>query len=82
MPNHQKSGSVDEWKRYAELLDQIEELHFELMNEMSGNVPETVSEQGWEKMHEGQTKLKSDLEDRFAEEHPDEFDTHVFYGNS
>lgn len=80
MSDFQKESSFDDFERYAQLLDQIEELHFQLMTMLSGDVPKSVYLDGWAKMNDGETKLRSDLEDRLFQEHPEKADIDVFYG--
>jgi hypothetical protein len=81
MGQKQKTSELEDWARYAKILEDIERLQLKLMKEMSGNVPESVYQTGWEKMSQGENKLKSDLEIRYANEHPGDWSTHMFYGD-
>jgi hypothetical protein len=79
--NHQKTSSMEEFKEYARLLNEIQALNSELLDKMAGDVPKKVYSNGFEKLSDGESQLKSDLEDRMAEEHPDEWSVDVFYGD-
>jgi len=80
MTGERKISTMAEFHEYAAYLDRIEELKMELLDAMSGDVPKSVSRPGWEKMDAGETKLRSDLEDRMFTEHPRNASTKVFYG--
>jgi len=77
--NYEKTSSMDEFEKYAEMLYLIRHLQLELGREMSGNVPKNVQRPGYEKMREGTDRLRSDLENRMAAEHPDEWSIDVYY---
>jgi len=80
MGDKRKKSSMDEWKRYAELLDELDNIKFKLLDAIAGDVPKTVHSPGWDKIDEGETKLRSDLEDRMFQEHPDKASIDIFYG--
>lgn len=71
-------------KQWELIADQVRRTRAELMalHTLLSTVPKTVQRGGFDKTDAGLTKLKSDLEDRMAEEHPDTWDTDVFYGDN
>lgn len=71
-------------KRWELIADQMRRTEAELsaLRTLMGSVPKTVHRNGSDKAGDGLTQLKSDLEDRMAKEHPDTWDTHVFYGDN
>lgn len=78
----QQTTDMDDWEEIGEQAQQAREELFNLFDLIAedGNVPKTAWLDAFEKADDGLSALKSDLEDRMAEEHPDEFDTDVFYG--
>jgi hypothetical protein len=77
-----KETDYEDWIEIAEQTARVEEELRELARMMSGSVPKSVHHQQWDRADDAMTKLKSDLENRFAEEHPDDWSTHDFYGTS
>lgn len=71
-------------KRWELIADQTRRVQAELsaLHTLLSTVPKTVHRSGFGKTDDGLTKLKSDLEDRMAAEHPDTWDTHTFYGET
>jgi len=77
----QKTSSMGQYREYAELLNTIEQAKHDLLVAMAGDVPKTVYRDGYDKISDGESRLRSDLENRMAKEHPDDFNLEVFYGN-
>lgn len=75
---------MTDMKRWELIADQMRRTQAELMALLTllNSVPKTVHRDGFSKADDGLTQLKSDLEDRMAEEHPDTWDTDVFYGET
>ena len=73
---------MEDWEEIGEQAQKAREELFKLHELLGGGsvVPKTVWREAFTKADDGMSALKSDLEDRMAEEHPDEFDTDVFYG--
>ena len=72
--------NMDQWNEIADTVNELEQLQTELLEQMSGNVPKSVYIDSFEKIQSGTTTLKSDLEDRMFQEHPNEADVTIFYG--
>ncbi|EMA45495.1 hypothetical protein C449_07740 [Halococcus saccharolyticus DSM 5350] len=77
-----QTTDMDDWEEIGEQAQKAREELFKLHELLGGGdaVPKTVWRDAFEKADGGLSALKSDLEDRMVEEHPDEFDTDVFYG--
>lgn len=73
-----RKTDVADWKEIAEKINEIQsELH--KLNDLIYQTPKSVFSYNWHatKRHFGEVKSK--LESRFAKEHPEEFDTKIFY---
>ncbi len=73
----EKSKSLEEWKQLASELKKTRNSFFENI----GRLRPTVYNEEYRRMLKYFDRFKSKLEDRFSEEYPDEFDTHIFYGD-
>ncbi|SEQ03097.1 hypothetical protein [Natrinema salaciae] len=73
-----------EWEKIAEAIHQLQDARSNLLRTLTGegNVPKSVYRTQYERVEDSTSKLKSDLEDRMFEEHPDEASIDVFYGSS
>jgi hypothetical protein len=70
---------LETWNEIAEQMKAVQDEYNELFR-LLPNVPKSVWMDEYADGDDSITQLKSDLEDRMSEEHPDEWDTDVFYG--
>lgn len=70
-----------EWKEIGRQMKLIRAYYFEKLFPLLNGIPKKHRKAGTA-FDNKYSKLKSNLEDLFAEEYPDDFDTHVFYGDS
>ena len=77
----EKSKSLEEWKQLASELKKTRNSFFENIGPNLRGIPKTVYNEEYRRMLKYFDRFKSKLEDRFSEEYPDEFDTHIFYGD-
>lgn len=75
-----QTTDMEQWEEIGKQAQKAREELFALHELLSGSVPKTAWRDGFETADDGLTALKSDLENRMGEEHPDDFDTDVFYG--
>ena len=71
-----------EYERWREIGDKVKELDRELVklvNELN-DIPNTVWWDQHDRACDAMTQMKSDLEERMAKEHPEEWEISVFYG--
>ena len=70
-----------EWKEIGRQMKLIRAYYFEKLFPLLNGIPKKYrkTEFAFDNKY---SKLKSDLEDLFAEEYPGDFDTDVFYGES
>jgi phage-related minor tail protein len=77
-----RKTDMEQWAEIAQAVKELQEARSNLLEELThdGNVPKTVYNTQFDRVGDGASKLKSDLEDRMFKEHPDEATTDVFYG--
>lgn len=71
----------EKWKEIAEKVKDVRRELYELSNELE-TIPQSVYMDEYHQVSKHLRKMKSDLEDRMFEEHPEEADEDVFYGKS
>lgn len=77
-----KETDMDQWHEIAAAMQQLQDAQTDLLDAMArnGDVPKGVYNDHYERLSDAQSKLKSDLEDRMFNEHPDEAEIDIFYG--
>lgn len=75
-----KKTSIEDWKKIAKQGKLVQEELHHLDRLLSGNVPKTVYRARFHRIDLSIADLRSTLEDRFSEEHPDDFDSGMFFG--
>lgn len=78
-----ETTDMDQWKRIAATIDEFQAARSDLFIELAheSNIPKTEYMAAYQKLETATDTLKSDLENRLFEEHPDEASTDLFYGN-
>ena len=71
----------EKWKEIAEKIKNVRRELYELSDELE-TVPKNVYNDEYHQVSKHLRGLKSKLEDRMFEEHPDEADENIFYGAS
>lgn len=69
----------EDWQRIAEVVNQLDLDVIALVRELN-SVPKSEWGDAHRKANEGMSELKHLLEERVAKEHPDKWDTDMFYG--
>ena len=84
MSDNLQTTDFENWEEIADAMRDVQEAHSELLSAMAhrGDVPKSVYVDLYDDLSDTQSQLKSDLEDRMFEEHPDKADTAVFYGGN
>lgn len=73
-----RKTDVEDWKEIAEKINEVQaELHES--SDLIYQCPKSVFSYNWHAVKRNFGKVKSKLESRFAKEHPEEFDTKIFY---
>lgn len=78
MPGKQTTP-VDEWHEIGDEVKRVNEELTDLLDTLN-TIPKSVWEDEYFKATGGLSELKDVLDERFCQEHPDEFETTVFYG--
>jgi hypothetical protein len=78
MPGKQTT-EYEEWEEIGTAVSQVDHDVTVLLGKLN-SVPKSVWQDEHEKAYEAMSSLKDVLEERMAEEHPDEWETDVFYG--
>ena len=79
MGSNLQTTDFDEWEEIAERVKQIDNDVTALVT-LLNSIPKSEWEDEHQKASEGMSELKDILEERLAKEHPDKWDTHMFYG--
>ncbi len=76
-------GSTDfeKWKEIAEKVKNVRRELYELSDDLE-TVKDSVYNDEYHEVSKNLRKMKSKLEDRMFEEHPEKADENVFYGKS
>ena len=76
------AGEKD-YQKWLVIATTLKCIRFQIFNDLLPNlrnVPKSVYNKQLDKLLKSFDQMKSDLEDRFSKECPEQFDTHVFYG--
>lgn len=79
MGSNLQTTEFDEWEEIAERVNQIDNDVTALVN-LLNSIPKSEWEEEQRKASEGISELKNVLEERLAKEHPDKWETDMFYG--
>lgn len=74
---------MEQWREIADAMQTLQDAQTDLLDELArgGDVPKGTYRDHYEQLSDAQSKLKSDLEDRLFEEHPDDATIGIFYGD-
>lgn len=72
---------MEKWEEIGEIVKQVNRDVTSLVT-LLNSVPKSEWSNEHGKVSDGMTQLKHVLEERMAKEHPDEWDTDIFYGGT
>jgi hypothetical protein len=72
--------NIKTWSEIGEQIRRVQAELYYLQTLLSGEVPKSTYYDDFSDADAAVTQLKSSLEDRMAHEHPDAWETDVFYG--
>jgi hypothetical protein len=76
-----ESLTYEEWEEVGEQVKRVDEELTELVTILN-DIPKTVWHDGHAQATAGMCTMKDQLEQRLVKEHPDKWDTDVFYGGA
>ena len=77
-----KTTEYDHWQEIGNQAKRLGAEKNHLHSLLTGDVPKTVWKDQFGRLDDSYSKLKSDLEDRIADEHPSEWEISDFYGDA
>ena len=75
-----KSKSENDWVKLALTIKLVRRQIFQMLLPELIGVPKTIYNRQLDRFINSLDQMKSDLEDRFAKEYPDDFNPDIFYG--